>query len=121
MSYNPTPQMNTYPPQQSQQVTSKNNTWKHDLFSCFGDIGLCIVTTWFPCITYGQNSEKLGGSCVGNCLLYSCIPCCLCVFVTTKRSEIRNRQGIDGSCMGDFCTHFFCHCCALIQEGRELQ
>ncbi|CAG8560180.1 3733_t:CDS:2 [Paraglomus occultum] len=42
--------------------------------------------------------------------------CCLRIMT---RGDIRARKGINGSCMGDCCTHFCCGCCALIQERRE--
>ena len=30
------------------------------LFGCFNDCGLCLITYFLPCITFGQNAAALG-------------------------------------------------------------
>ena len=38
--------------------------WRHGLFNCFDDIGICIIAYFVPCVTFGQNAEAIGeGSC----------------------------------------------------------
>ncbi|RBQ69412.1 hypothetical protein FVER14953_20947 [Fusarium verticillioides] len=37
-----------------------------------------------------------------------------------KRGEIREAHGIEGSGMGDYCASFWCLCCALIQQEKEV-
>ncbi|CAG8570997.1 8418_t:CDS:2 [Funneliformis caledonium] len=119
MSYTQTQQMNT-----AQSRGNNNNApkqeWKHGLCDCFNDCGLCCCTCLFPCVTFGQNAEKLGGSC----FVYGCLYACIglpWLFGCLKRQEIRSNQNIDGNACGDCCTHFFCGPCALIQEAQQLK
>ena len=37
-----------------------------------------------------------------------------------KRSEIRDRFGIEGSDFGDCCVAYWCTCCGLIQQDKEV-
>jgi Cys-rich protein (TIGR01571 family) len=37
------------------------------------------------------------------------------------RGKIRESKGIEGSGVIDFLLHWFCGCCAIAQEGREVQ
>eukprot|EP00295_Goniomonas_pacifica_P009950 CAMPEP_0175821660 /NCGR_PEP_ID=MMETSP0107_2-20121207/9261_1 /TAXON_ID=195067 ORGANISM="Goniomonas pacifica, Strain CCMP1869" /NCGR_SAMPLE_ID=MMETSP0107_2 /ASSEMBLY_ACC=CAM_ASM_000203 /LENGTH=183 /DNA_ID=CAMNT_0017134069 /DNA_START=123 /DNA_END=674 /DNA_ORIENTATION=+ len=42
------------------------------------------------------------------------------VFLTTYwRTKLRSQYGIEGSAIGDCCTHLWCNCCAVAQEGVE--
>ena len=38
-----------------------------------------------------------------------------------KRGEIRERFGIKGDGMGDCCSAYWCACCAVIQQEKEVQ
>lgn len=38
-----------------------------------------------------------------------------------KRGEIREKFGIKGSGMGDCCASYWCGCCALIQQEKEVK
>jgi hypothetical protein len=38
-----------------------------------------------------------------------------------KRTEIREKYGIKGDGTGDCCTTYWCACCALIQQEKEVQ
>ena len=38
-----------------------------------------------------------------------------------KRSEIREKFGIEGDGMGDCCATYWCACCALIQQDKEVE
>jgi hypothetical protein len=38
-----------------------------------------------------------------------------------KRGEIREKYGIEGSGCGDCCTSYWCLCCALIQQEKEVK
>ncbi|CAB4374660.1 PLAC8-domain-containing protein [Rhizophagus irregularis] len=116
MSYAPTQQM-----QMSQPPATSTGEWKHGLFSCFDDCGLCLQTTCCPCITFGQNASKLGGSCCMCCCVYTFSSCVAWILGTSKRGEIRARYGIRGGTCGDCCTHLCCTCCALIQEAQQLK
>jgi len=38
-----------------------------------------------------------------------------------KRGEMRERFGIEGSCLGDCVRSYCCPCCGLVQEEKEAQ
>ena len=46
--------------------------WKSSLFSCFDDLGLCIITYLVPCYTFGKNAEAMGENCLC-CGEYTCL------------------------------------------------
>ncbi|RUS19008.1 PLAC8 family-domain-containing protein, partial [Endogone sp. FLAS-F59071] len=101
--------------------------WRHGLCDCFGDCGLCIQTCCCPCITYGQNKDKMLGD--GSCFAHGAVFCLLvaltgsigsCILGFMNRGEVRARYGIQGDGCSDCMTHCCCSCCALIQEGREI-
>jgi Cys-rich protein (TIGR01571 family) len=59
-----------------------------------------------------------------DCLLMAGIHCftgCGWVLAMMKRGEIRERFGIKGGGMGDCCTSYWCMCCALIQQEKEVK
>jgi Cys-rich protein (TIGR01571 family) len=41
--------------------------------------------------------------------------------VTKVRGLIREKKGIEGSCMNDFIMWFVCGICALVQEAQEVE
>ena len=94
------------------------NDWKHGLFGCFSNCGLCIITFLCPCYTAGKNAEALGDSCCCNALL-SLVPILNIILHIQMRGRLRERQGIGGSCLTDSVVSLFCGCCALVQEGQE--
>ncbi|GBC02786.1 hypothetical protein RclHR1_04820004 [Rhizophagus clarus] len=116
-----------------EQVGSKpsKNTpkeWNFGLFDCFADLGLCLKTTFCPCITYGENRGRLNGNpnpdtCSQDAFIYCCVQYCFgasCILGAMHRNEIRAKYNIEGNGICDFCTHFCFGCCALIQESREI-
>ncbi|KAH7141899.1 PLAC8 family-domain-containing protein [Dactylonectria macrodidyma] len=69
-------------------------------------------------------SEKHVDNFNGDCALF----CGLQVFLgcgwilnMTKRKEIRERFGIEGSGCSDCCVSYWCPCCALIQQDNEVK
>lgn len=94
--------------------------WKHGLCGCFDNLGVCIITYFVPCYTFGKNAEAVGESCILCGILYIFWPFNL-IFGTIVRGKVRDRQGIPGSGIKDFFTHFCCPCCAVIQEGQEVR
>lgn len=38
-----------------------------------------------------------------------------------KRGEIREKYGIKGDAASDCCTSYWCGCCAVIQQEKEVQ
>uniref|UniRef100_A0A1I8F859 MFS domain-containing protein n=1 Tax=Macrostomum lignano TaxID=282301 RepID=A0A1I8F859_9PLAT len=82
--------------------------------------GLCIITIFCAVLHVRQeDAEAVGDSC----MLCALGMACGLGFILGPivRGKIRERQGIDGSFIGDFCVWFFCGLCALIQEGQEVK
>ncbi|XP_006817786.1 cornifelin homolog A-like [Saccoglossus kowalevskii] len=102
------------------RIVENTADWENGLFGCFGDCGLCLVTSFLPCCTAGKNAQAVGKSCLVHSLL-GLIPVVGCVCQSGVRRDIREQRSIDGSCCGDYLVHLLCGCCALIQEGRELK
>jgi len=93
-------------------------TFEHGTFSCFEDLGLCLVTYFAPCYVAGKNAQFMGNSCC----LHGLATFCGFGFISDAiiRQKIREKYGIDGSLVNDIICHCFCPCCALIQEAREV-
>ncbi|GFF52708.1 PLAC8 family protein [Aspergillus udagawae] len=53
--------------------------------------------------------------------LFLALGYCHWIIQTIRRSEMRQKHGIEGSCPGDCCVTFWCGCCALIQEEKEME
>ncbi|GES85363.1 PLAC8-domain-containing protein [Rhizophagus clarus] len=126
----PLPQQQQQQQQQplQQQQSQQYNEWNFGLFDCFADLGLCLKTTFCPCITYGENRGRLNGNpnpdtCSQDAFIYCCVQYCFgasCILGAMHRNEIRAKYNIEGNGICDFCTHFCFGCCALIQESREI-
>ena len=98
---------------------STPNEWKHSLFGCFDNFGLCIVTFFAPCFTLGKNAESVGE----NCVLFGLseivgLGCCAQLYI---RGKIREKHNIAGDLLGDVGIVFCCSPCALCQEGMEME
>lgn len=70
--------------------------WQNGLFGCFSNCGVCIITYFLPCITAGQNAEKVGESCC----LYGFLSILGPIGIYTRakiRGKVREQKGIDVS------------------------
>jgi len=94
--------------------------FQHSLFGCFDNVGLCIITYFVPCYTFGKNAEAVGDSCC-LCGLMFFIPIVNIVSLMSVRGKVREAHNIDGSCLGDVCSILFCTLCSLVQEAQEVQ
>ena len=90
--------------------------FRYGLFGCLGDKRLCILTFCLPCWTVGKNAEGVGDDCLLHGLLY----CIGLGFGPVTRWRLREQKGIQGTMLMDVLVHTVCHCCALVQEAREL-
>lgn len=106
--------------------------WRHDLFDCFSDCGLCCtVSCCGPC-AYGQlvnlfKTGDVGGFCGSECCMFclvGLIPYCgQCVQASMSgqnRTNIRMKYKLPEEPCNDCCVHYWCWCCAVIQETREV-
>uniref|UniRef100_A0A0D9UWZ8 Cell number regulator 8-like n=1 Tax=Leersia perrieri TaxID=77586 RepID=A0A0D9UWZ8_9ORYZ len=124
-------------------------SWNSGLLSCVGrndefcssDLEVCLLGSIAPCVLYGSNAERIAarpGTFANSCLPYTglymlgnalfgwnCLAPCFEAF--TKQcgcchsfaEDEANREDLEVAC--DIATHYFCHPCALCQEGREVR
>ncbi|CAN6363360.1 unnamed protein product [Urochloa humidicola] len=103
------------------------NRWTYGLFTCCGDYGVCCLTCWCPCVTFGRVAETVdrgGTSCLAAGAVYELLACltgCHWIYSCTYRSKLRDQFGIPESTCCDCCVHFCCEPCALCQHYRELK
>ncbi len=96
--------------------------------SCSDDVGICCLTCWCPCITWGQIAEfTLNMPSYVGCLIYCCCSNLTCCAGMLGRAELRKKLAIGavstaaaGDCCVDCCVHCCAHSCALCQEMREI-
>ncbi|KAF8017296.1 hypothetical protein BT93_H2475 [Corymbia citriodora subsp. variegata] len=101
--------------------------WTTDLCDCFDDPSNCLITCFFPCVTFGQNAEIIdrgstscafaGTLCL---LMYHSLYSSWC-YTCTYRTKLRGLYSIPGNQFRDACVHHWCGPCALCQEYRELR
>ncbi|BFZ00052.1 hypothetical protein BsWGS_03091 [Bradybaena similaris] len=94
--------------------------FQHGLFGCFDNCGLCVITYFAPCYTFGKIAEATGDSCIVYGLLFL-IPVANFILHIMKRGQIREMKGIDGSLVSDILNVCCCPWCALVQEAQEVE
>ncbi|KAK4785093.1 hypothetical protein SAY86_001782 [Trapa natans] len=115
------------PPYPYQLQLENRGPWSVGLFDCFSESGLCCLSCWCPCITFGQISEIIdrGTSTSGlNTALYILIwgiSGCACIYSCLYRMKMREQYRLEGSPTEDFFIHCCCEPCSLTQQYRELQ
>ncbi|KAI3432042.1 uncharacterized protein J3R85_007710 [Psidium guajava] len=101
--------------------------WTTGFFDCMDDPLNAVVACCLPCVTFGQIAEIVdrgSTSCGTSGLLYGGIQFligCPCLLSCTYRTKLRHRFNLIESPAPDWISHFFCECCALSQEYRELK
>lgn len=98
--------------------------WSYGLLRCFDDSELCFLGFFCPCYLWGKTRTRLNpeSSVWSNCFIYLIKgPNKAYGGWETNRETIRRDYGIAGSCFEDCMTHLLCHCCAVIQEEREMR
>ena len=91
------------------------------LCGCCNDAGSCLIATCVPCgLCYLQAravSDATGDGMGVPCLLWGLG----CIGAAINRGKIRSHFDYDGSFIGDLFLHWFCSCCAVLQEYREVK
>mmetsp|Transcript_125700 Transcript_125700/g.250859 ORF Transcript_125700/g.250859 Transcript_125700/m.250859 type:complete len:316 (+) Transcript_125700:91-1038(+) len=92
-----------------------------DLFGCCEDNESCVKGWLCPLNRMAHSAHVTGVLDYWmTCLLLTCLPCCdLCV-ATWLRMQIKEKIGIIPSVVEDFCSMCCCGCCAIIQQGKEV-
>ncbi|KAJ0418671.1 PLAC8-domain-containing protein [Aspergillus carlsbadensis] len=124
------------PPQYQQDVSvearniTHNKDWNYSLCGCCSPGTLCLLTCCLPCLTFGKTQARLQdptlqshSSINSECLIFGFLSLGYFQWIiqTIRRGEAREKHGIEGSCCGDCCTTFWCGCCALVQEEKEME
>lgn len=91
------------------------------LCGCTNDWTSCLIGSCVPCgLVYLQ--AKAVDTVTNDGML---VPCLLnfiaCIGWAINRGKIRERFEYQGNFCGDCILHYFCHCCATLQEYREVQ
>lgn len=95
-------------------------SWQHSIFGCFSNLGLCIITYFAPCYTFGKNAEVVGeGCCFCGCMYL--VPGVNYFAMTQIRGMIRSSRNIAGSICEDLLLVLLCPFCTLIQEAKEIR
>ncbi|KAK1309288.1 Protein PLANT CADMIUM RESISTANCE 6 [Acorus calamus] len=106
---------------------SGTTAWTTGLFDCRDDPNNALVTLCFPCVTFGQIAEIIDSghsSCGTSGFMYGMVSFCIalpCLLSYSYRTKLRARYNLVETPAPDCLTHFFCECCALSQEYRELR
>ncbi|KAH7155485.1 PLAC8 family-domain-containing protein [Dactylonectria estremocensis] len=108
----------------------QNQEWSNGLCSC-GPCETCLLGTFLPCMLLGQTADRMRDPTMqtadnfnSDCMIFCGIQCvtgCGWIYAMMKRGEIRERYGIAGSGMNDCCASYWCGCCALIQQDKEVK
>eukprot|EP01084_Bolivina_argentea_P121360 215053_1 len=104
--------------------------WANGLCECFGDCGSCLYASCCPSCAAGEIWD-IGGLSGDNNEWAWWIGCCLyislvqhvgcCLYSCLYTGQLREKKGIQGSCMGDFCEWCFCPCCTHVRNLREVR
>ncbi|GLU20007.1 hypothetical protein SLE2022_362250 [Rubroshorea leprosula] len=114
----PTPSISTYPAATSQ--------WSTGLCHCCDDPGNCLITSFCPCVTFGQIAEIINkGSipCATSGAVYALLALTglPCLYSCFYRSRMRAQYDLEEAPFADCLVHFCCEPCALCQEYRKLR
>ena len=104
----------------------------HLLDCCMADCNIICLSFLCPPAQLAKNTFELtdgnqnGTSC---CVDFMGLSCCYLsnqvlyrfLAVAPRRGMMRRLMGIKGDPCNDYLVHCFCHCCALVQEHKEIQ
>lgn len=113
-------------------------TWRHGIFSCFGDMETCLWASFCPAIRWAGTVKLMGFMgfwiaftiCFGIELAASttgdfAIWVVLAIVCAAMRQEMRVAYGMyrqgGWTYLQDFCLYCFCACCTIVQEARQAE
>lgn len=92
-----------------------HHSYSTGLLDCFSDFGICVQTTFCPCVTTALNTAKSHDRDCG------CDSLLICNNPYWDRQLIRERKDIGGDVCSDICACLFCYPCFLCQDAREIK
>ncbi|KAK4170011.1 PLAC8 family-domain-containing protein [Cladorrhinum sp. PSN259] len=132
----PQPVTGVYQQQQAMAAThaaqvhtlpAQTQEWSNGLCDC-GPCSTCMLACCCPCILIGKTSARMRDPSMqsydtfnGECMIACCLGGFAWIYGMIKREEIRQRFGIRGSGTDDCCVSYWCSCCALIQQEKEVK
>eukprot|EP00667_Euglena_gracilis_P020386 EG_transcript_22073 len=113
------------PPVVLAQPCTTRGEWNTSLCGCLGDLPLCCLSLWLPCIPAGRTLAWVEGKPESSCLYI------LVVYIFSmfggyffvefyNRVMLREKFKIDGSCCEDCLVSWFCLFCASQQHARQV-
>jgi Cys-rich protein (TIGR01571 family) len=120
MAHQPAAGLTQLPPPNS-------GTWTTGLCGCSRDLHSCCCATCCPCVLMGRIAEIVdegSTSCLSaGCLFFWLLALAGSCFIYSYgyRARLRDKYGLPPKPCGDCCTDYWCICCSLAQETRELQ
>jgi Cys-rich protein (TIGR01571 family) len=107
--------------------------WLNSGWDCCSPCGDCWMACCCPCILHGYTAQRLDPQkgndeskhdcCNGDCGVFCLASSCGFGWIMTmmRRTEIRNKYGIEGGALGDCCFSCCCNCCAELQMSKEVK
>ncbi|KJK79692.1 hypothetical protein H634G_05284 [Metarhizium anisopliae BRIP 53293] len=112
--------------QNNAHLDPHSSQWQFGLFDCCGDMKACLLGCCLPCVLHGKTMQRMHDPSLQShellnheCMVWCCMPRTW-LYNTATRTRIREKYGIEGDASSDFKTSYFCTCCALIQQDREV-
>lgn len=123
--YNPMINMNDF------EMAEKDHYFSTNICGCCGDCKTFWFSFFCPCFQYGRNVNQFGHPPIFdsidagfNTFVYLFLGCSCCLGVvmgTVLRGDVRDKYGLKGNVIGDFCANVFCRPCSLAQIAREIR
>ncbi|CAK9161501.1 unnamed protein product [Ilex paraguariensis] len=112
---------------QAEESSSVGIPWSTGLFDCDQHQTNAVMTAFLPCVTFGQIAEVLDEgelTCPLGSFIYVLMMPALCsqwIMGSKYRTKLRKKYKLVEAPYEDVISHFFCPCCSLCQEFRELK
>ncbi|KAF4591979.1 Protein PLANT CADMIUM RESISTANCE 3 [Ophiocordyceps camponoti-floridani] len=118
------------PPTPPQQQQPHDDEWGNHLCDC-SPCESCLLATFLPCMLSGRTATRMRDPSMQSfreindeCVIYGLVHGFTgfgWVLSMIRRGEIRRRYGIKGNCCGDYCVSYWCLCCDIIQQDKEVR
>ncbi|CAH1799655.1 unnamed protein product, partial [Owenia fusiformis] len=92
--------------------------FQQGILGCFGNMGVCVISFFLPCIQAGRNAEAVGDNFILTCVGIF-IPLVNLYFLSENRAKIRHMQSIRGDTASDCAYIIVCGPCSLSQLAAE--
>lgn len=107
--------------------TVTGTPWSTGLFDCHLDQTNATMTSFLPCVTFGQIAEVEDAgemTCPLGSFIYLLMMPAVCsqwIMGSKYRTKLRERYNLVEAPYSDVVSHIFCPFCSLCQEFRELR